>query len=61
MAQVANATLQAVGGFGPRAVTMEALLGEHEHTNRVGLKTSMSEGDGVLPTQENPFNSTWPD
>jgi len=67
MAQVANATLQAValmpgGGFGPCAVTMKALLGEHECTNRVRLKTSASEGDGVPPTRENPFYSngrTW--
>ena len=67
MAQVANTTLQAValmpgGGFGPCAVTMEVLLGEHECTNCVRLKTSASKGDSVLPTQENMFYSnsrTW--
>ena len=46
--------------FGPGYPEVEVLLDKHEYMYCIGLETSTSERDGVLPTQENPFNSHKP-
>jgi len=55
IAQMASVALTKAGSFGPDK--MEALLNKHKGMNCVGMKSSVSERDGVLPTRENPFNS----